>query len=115
MNFIDIIGIDVSKKVIDVCIHSNQFTKQFHNTKTGLKKFINWTIINTTSIEVIIKLADVLNVSIDFLVGKTTLELNKKALKRIEEVSKLNQEEQDKIFMVIDALIRDFNAKKAYS
>ncbi|SEC01703.1 DNA-binding transcriptional regulator, XRE-family HTH domain [Tenacibaculum sp. MAR_2009_124] len=71
--------------------------------------------VMTPSIEVIIKLADVLNVSIDFLVGKTTLELNKKALKRIEEVSKLNQEEQDKIFMVIDALIRDFNAKKAYS
>lgn len=71
--------------------------------------------VMTPSIDVIIKLVDVLNVSIDYLVGKTTLELNKKALKRIEEVSKLDQEEQDKIFMVIDALIRDFNAKKAYS
>ncbi len=67
------------------------------------------------SIEVIMKIADALNVSIDFLVGKTTLELDSNVLKRVEEVSKLNNEEKDKIFMVIDALIRDFKAKKAYS
>jgi transcriptional regulator with XRE-family HTH domain len=67
------------------------------------------------SIEVIMKIADALNVSIDFLVGKTTLELDTDTLKRVEEVSKLNNEEKDKIFMVIDALIRDFKAKRAYS
>ena len=67
------------------------------------------------SIDVIVKLADSLNVSIDYLVGKTALELYKQALKRIEEVSKLNYGEKDRIFMVIDALIRDFKAKKAYS
>lgn len=71
--------------------------------------------IMTPSIEVIMKIADALNVSIDFLVGKTTLELDTNVLKRVEEVSKLNSEEKDKIFMVIDALIRDFKAKKAYA
>lgn len=71
--------------------------------------------IMTPSIEVIMKIADALNVSIDFLVGKTTLELDNDVLKRVEEVSKLNDEEKGKIFMVIDALIRDFKAKKAYS
>ncbi|NAS12898.1 helix-turn-helix domain-containing protein [Poritiphilus flavus] len=71
--------------------------------------------IMTPSIDVIMKIADVLDVSIDFLVGKTTLELDTKVLKRVEEVSKLNDEEKGKIFMVIDALIRDFKAKKAYS
>jgi len=71
--------------------------------------------IMTPSIEVIMKIADALNVSIDFLVGKTTLELDSNVLKRVEEVSKLNDEEKDKIFMVIDALIRDFKAKKAYA
>ncbi len=35
--------------------------------------------------------------------------------KRVEEVFKLNKEEKNIIFMVIDALIRDFKAKKAYS
>ena len=71
--------------------------------------------VMTPSIDVIIKLADHLNVSIDYLVGKTTLEFDKKVLKRVEEVSKLDNEEKDKIFMVIDALIRDFKAKKAYT
>lgn len=71
--------------------------------------------IMTPSIEVIMKIADALNVSIDFLVGKTTLELDTNVLKRVEKVSKLNSEEKDKIFMVIDALIRDFKAEKAYA
>ena len=71
--------------------------------------------IMTPSIDVIIKIADALNVSIDYLVGKTTLELDNNVLKRIEEVSKLTDEEKDKIFMVVDALIRDFKTKKAYS
>lgn len=71
--------------------------------------------IMTPSIEVIMKIADALDVSIDFLVGKTTLELDTNVLKRVEEVSKLNGEEKEKIFMVIDALIRDFKAKKAYA
>lgn len=71
--------------------------------------------IMTPSIEVIMKIADALNVSIDFLVGKTTLELDTNVLKRVEEVSKLSEEEREKIFMVIDALIRDFKAKKAYA
>jgi len=71
--------------------------------------------IMTPSIDVIIKVADALNVSIDFLVGKTNLELDRNVLKRVEEVSKLDSEEKDKIFMVVDALIRDFKAKKAYS
>jgi len=71
--------------------------------------------IMTPSIEVIMKIADALDVSIDFLVGKTTLELDTNVLKRVEEVSKLSEEEREKIFMVIDALIRDFKAKKAYA
>lgn len=51
MKINDVIGIDVSKKVIDVCIHSNQLTNQFPNTKTGLTKFIKWAIQNTKTIE----------------------------------------------------------------
>lgn len=71
--------------------------------------------IMTPSIDVIMKVADALDVSIDYLVGKTTLELDTNALKRVEEVSKLDDGERERIFMVIDALIRDFKAKKAYS
>jgi hypothetical protein len=43
------------------------------------------------------------------------LEIDKSALKRLEEVSKLPAEARSQVFMVIDALIRDFKAKQAYS
>ena len=66
------------------------------------------------SIEVIIRVADALEVSIDFLVGKTDFELDKDTLKRIKEVSSLPEEERKQIFMVVDALIRDFKTKQAY-
>ena len=67
------------------------------------------------SIEVAVKIADMLEVSIDYLVGKTSLELDKSTLKRIEEASKLPVEARSQVYMVIDALIRDFKAKQAYS
>lgn len=66
------------------------------------------------SIEVAVKIADTLEVSLDYLVGKTS-ELDKTTLKRIEEVSKLPAEARSQVYMVIDALIRDFKAKQAYS
>lgn len=67
------------------------------------------------SIEVAMKIADILEVSLDFLVGKTSLEIDKNTLKRIEEVSKLPADAKNQVFMVIDALIRDYKAKQAYS
>jgi transcriptional regulator with XRE-family HTH domain len=45
--------------------------------------------IITPSIDVIIKIADSLEVSIDFLVGKTNFELDNITLKRVEEISAL--------------------------
>jgi len=67
------------------------------------------------SIEVIIKIADALEVSIDYLVGKTDFELDKDTLRRIQDVSTLPAEEKKQVFMVIDALIRDFKTRKAYA
>lgn len=67
------------------------------------------------SVEVVIKIADALGVSLDFLVGKTSLELDSDALKRLEEISALPEDEKSKLYMVVDALLRDFKAKQAYS
>ena len=44
------------------------------------------------SIEVIIKISDSLGVSIDYLVGKTSLELDESVLKRLEDISSLSDE-----------------------
>ncbi|MFP4489479.1 MAG: helix-turn-helix domain-containing protein [Bacteroidales bacterium] len=67
------------------------------------------------SIEVIMRIANVLNVSIDFLVGKTDLEIDQDTLERLRDVSKLPADAKNQIFLVVDALIRDFKAKQAYA
>ena len=71
--------------------------------------------IMSPSIDVIIKLADTLGVSIDFLVGKTTIQIDHEALNRLEELSKLPNDQKNQVFNVIDALVRDFKAKQAYA
>jgi transcriptional regulator with XRE-family HTH domain len=67
------------------------------------------------SIEVIIKIADALKISIDFLVGKTDFELDQDTLKRIQEVANLPVDAKKQIYMVMDALIRDFKTGQAYA
>jgi len=42
------IGIDVSKLMIDVCIHSLQIVLQFENTTKGFKKMTKWIFENTS-------------------------------------------------------------------
>lgn len=67
------------------------------------------------SIEVAIKIADALQVSLDYLVGKTSLEVDSNTLKRIEDIGNLPKSAKDQIYLVVDALVRDFKAKQAYS
>ena len=59
----------------------------------------------TPSIDVIIKIADTLEVSIDYLVGKTSLELDNTILRRIEEVSKMSEKDKEHVFSLLDAFI----------
>lgn len=67
------------------------------------------------SIEVVMKLSDALDVSIDYLVGKTDIELDTKSLQRIQEIAKLSDKDQDYIYVTLDALIRDFRNRQAYA
>jgi transcriptional regulator with XRE-family HTH domain len=67
------------------------------------------------SIEVVIKIADELEVSLDFLVGKTNVEIDTKALKRLQDIQKLNDIDKLTVFEMVDAFIRDRKAKKAYA
>jgi transcriptional regulator with XRE-family HTH domain len=70
----------------------------------------------TPSIEVAAKMANALNVSLDFLVGNTSLMIkDKKILERLENIDRMSEQEKNQLFNVVDALIRDFNAKQAYS
>ena len=42
MKIKETVGIDVGKMGIEVCIHSNQKSKEFPNTKSGIKAMITW-------------------------------------------------------------------------
>ena len=70
----------------------------------------------TPSVEIANKIAKALDVSLDYLVGNSAVFVkDKKILERIEAIADMPVEEQAQIFKVIDALIRDHNAKKAYA
>ena len=67
------------------------------------------------SIEVAAKMADYLDVSLDYLVGKTDVKLDSKTMNRILEVQNLKQDMRDKIFDYIDLVIRDAKTRQAYT
>jgi len=69
----------------------------------------------TPSIEVMIKMADALEVSLDYLTGKISMELDQSAMARMEDIAKMPEDEQRSIFKVIDALIRDYKSKTTYA
>lgn len=69
----------------------------------------------TPSIDVIIKIADELNVSIDFLVGKTSLKLDKDTISRLENISALSDENKKFVFKMIDMALQNFKTKQAFS
>lgn len=67
------------------------------------------------SIDVVSKIADALEVSVDYLIGKTSLVIDKEAMRRLEDISKLPEENKSFILNLIDMALRDMNAKRAYS
>jgi len=57
------------------------------------------------SIETARKIADILDVSLDYLTGKADVQMDKNTRKRILEVSKFEDTDKEHIFSVIDAFI----------
>ena len=67
------------------------------------------------TIEMATKLAQALEVSLDYLVGNTDIELDKATLNRVQEINKLSTANKEHIYVTLDALIRDFKNKQAYA
>ncbi len=57
------------------------------------------------SIDIAYKIANILDVSLDYLIGKVDVQMDKITRDRILEVSKFNEEDKAHIFSVIDAFI----------
>ena len=59
-------------------------------------------------------IADAFEVSMDYLVGEgVNASFDKKNLKRLQDIEKLDTDVKDKIFFVIDKIIQNVKAKKA--
>lgn len=71
---------------------------------------------NVPSIEVAAKIAEALNVTLDYLVKDGEYEnIDDTALKRLKEIEKLDPNTKAKVFDIIDTFIRDFKTRQAYS
>lgn len=68
------------------------------------------------SIEIAAKIAEALDVSLDFLMGLSSeLVKDKKMVNRLEDIKKLPDTERNKIFDYIDLVIRDTKIKRAHA
>lgn len=67
----------------------------------------------TPSIEVVIKMAKTLEVSLDYLVGRSNVTLyNQEIIQRMEAISRLSETNQAFVFRLIDMVLRDVVIKK---
>jgi hypothetical protein len=68
------------------------------------------------SVEIATHIAEALEVSLDFLVGNSSLLVkDKNMLDRLEDIAKLPAAKQAELFNVLDAYLRDYRTSKAYA
>lgn len=71
---------------------------------------------NLPSIEMALKLANIFDVSVDYLLGEGQhASYDKETIKRLQEIENLDSETKKTIFQVIDTFLRDSKARMAYS
>ncbi len=67
-------------------------------------------------VEIATKIADALEVSLDFLVGKSSMTVKDESmLERLEDIAALPNTKRLELFNVLDAYIRDFKTSRAYA
>jgi len=65
---------------------------------------------------VLIKIAKVFNVSVDFLVGEGEFSnYDKAVLQRINDIEKLDNDTKGKLFFLIDNVVQNFKTKQAFA
>jgi transcriptional regulator with XRE-family HTH domain len=67
------------------------------------------------SIEVATKIADLLGISLDYLVGKTDTELNNDIVNRVVEIQSLPEEDKSHILYTLDNLLQNVRTRKAFA
>jgi len=67
------------------------------------------------SIDVAAKIAQELGVSLDYLVGNSDLLLDADVIKKIQEIQRLPEKDRDHLFYVVDNILQNVKAKKAFA
>lgn len=67
------------------------------------------------SIDIAVKVAEFMEVSLDYLVGKVDNELDKSIVEKVLTIQNLPEKDQDYIIFTLDALIRDAKSRFAYA
>jgi len=67
------------------------------------------------SIDIAKKIAEALEISLDYLVGNTDVLLESSLVKKITDIQKLPDEQKNIVTALLDAFLRDFKAKQAYA
>ena len=67
------------------------------------------------SIEMAVKITQLLNASLDYLADNTNIELDKNTIDHVQECAKLYDKVKEYIFVTLDVVIRDFKNKQSYS
>jgi Predicted transcriptional regulators len=109
---------DIGSKIMQLRKKKNlsqsEFAKAIGASRTMVGNYER--SINAPSIEMIVKIAKVLNVSVDFLIGDGKLaQYDKAVLKRIEDIQQLDSDTQSKLFFLIDNIVQNFKTKQAFS
>lgn len=61
------------------------------------------------------KTADVLNVTVDYLLTGNSMMVDKKLLNRMEDIEAIPQEEKEKVYYFIDMALSHHKAKNAFA
>ncbi len=67
------------------------------------------------SIDIATKIADALEVSLDYLTGKTNIELDNGIIKRVVEIQNLPDEDKKHILYTLDGLLQNVRTKQAFA
>ena len=68
-----------------------------------------------SSIEVAAKIADEMNVTVDYLLTGSNMIMDKQLKKRMEDIEALPAEEKDKVYYFIDMALSHHKAKRAFA
>jgi transcriptional regulator with XRE-family HTH domain len=86
--------------------------KELDATKTTIGRYERDEV--KPSIDVAVKIAKTLGISLDYLAGLTDILVEKNIKDRIEALQKLPPNEQNYVFVLMDAFLRDTKAQKIY-